>query len=133
MTSLDDMKRELRTKYENLRQTGGKLPPFPEVHKKRTDYGYCLSMALGIGEWQNKVYWAAQIGDWLSAIGNARGVVIFEKELQMFCGVDTTRAQYYAQKLVEAAEKRSFRLVDHAISEHDPEIVAALETAEWRV
>ena len=133
MTSLDHMRRELRTKYEHLRETGERLPPFPEVHKKRTDYGYCLKTAFATGEWQNKVYWAAQIGDWLSAIGNARGIILFEKELQRLCGVDTTRAQYYAQKLVEAAEKRSFRLVDHAISEHDTEIVVALQTAEWRV
>jgi len=111
--------------------SGPELPPFPKVQEQRTRYGWCLREAFGVGEWQDKIYRFAREGVWFEAAEIARRLVHVEEELQRTCGVDTRRARYYLEKLREAIERKDWHKVDELISEHDTEILAALETAKY--
>jgi len=109
---------------------GQALPPFPDVFKLRTHYGYCLRTAFSAGEYQDKVYRFAISDDWFNARESARRLMHIEEELERVCGVDTTRPRHYLKRLMEAIERKDKRAVEELVGEHDTEILAALEIAK---
>jgi len=106
------------------------LPPFPKVSEERTRYGFCLRQAFTIGEWQDKAFRNAKDGNWYLARENVEGIIKIEEYLRENCGVDTRRPIFYAQRILEAIDKKDWRSVEETISQHDTEILASLETAK---
>jgi len=128
MTVLEKVRRNIEILRGQLHSP--ELPPFPKIPEQRTHYGWCLRQAFTIGEWADKIYRFAREGVWFEAAEVARRLVHVEEELQRTCGVDTRRARHYIEKLREAIERKDWHKVDELISEHDTEILAALETAK---
>ena len=106
------------------------LPPFPDVQKGRTKFGSCLRMGFTIGEWQDKLYHHAKLGEWFPARENANGILRTEDQIGLHCGVDVRRAKHYMNKILDAIERKDSRSVEDLISEHDTEILSAIETAK---
>jgi len=123
-----------RNWIELLKQfSSTELPPFPDVQRERTHYGSCLRQAFTIGEYQDKIYRFAIEDAWFDAGEAARKLMHTEEEIQRTCGVNTIRARHYLSIIILAIQMKDKRKVDELISEHDTEILAALETAKYVV
>lgn len=104
------------------------IPAFPTGIK--TPYGWSLIRAFQIGEWQDKIYNQVQHNSWSDAKDNAEGILQIENELYEKYKIDTRRASFFMQEIINAIDKKDIRTSQELISEHDNEILSALQVAK---